>query len=172
MTRSCTCTCGHQKRRFGGRMIHLHLTPEGAAFIARFEGFRATPYVCPAGKRTVGFGHVILPGEFFTTVTRDQALTMLKTDAALNAAPAGRWLNVPLTPYQADALISLAFNVGGFAVRHSTLLRKINAGLMTDAAKEFLRWDKIGKAQSRGLARRREAEKNLFLTGDYGSEQG
>jgi lysozyme len=150
-------------------MIYLHLTPEGAEFIARFEGFRETPYVCPAGKRTVGFGHVILPGEFFATVTREQALWLLQTDAALNAAPVGRALNVPLTSYQADALISLAFNVGGFAVRQSTLLKKLNAGLMTDAAEEFLRWDKIGKTKSRGLARRREAEKNLFLTGDYGS---
>jgi lysozyme len=151
-------------------MIYLHLTPEGAEFIANFEGFRATPYVCPAGKRTVGFGHVILPGEFFTTVARDQALYLLQTDAALNAAPVGRALTVPLTTYQADALISLAFNVGGFAVRQSTLLKKINAGLMTDAAEEFLRWDKIGKTKSRGLTRRREAEKALFLTGDYGSD--
>jgi len=148
----------------------LHLTPEGAAFIARFEGFRQQSYVCPAGHLTIGYGHRIRPGETFASLTEAEALDLLMQDAVREAAPVARALTVPLTSYQADALISLAFNVGGGAVRKSTLLKRLNAGLLSDAAEEFMRWNQAGGKTSRGLTRRRLAEKTLFLTGDYGSE--
>jgi len=146
-------------------MTVLTLSPEGAAFIARFEGFRATPYRCPAGKLTIGYGHVIQGTETLVEISQGDALSLLQQDATREAAPVARALTVPLTRYQADALISLAFNVGGGAVRKSTLLQRINAGRLTDAADEFLRWNRIGKVESRGLTRRRQAERDLFLTG-------
>lgn len=152
-------------------MTVLQLTEEGAAFIARFEGFRATPYRCPAGKPTIGYGHVITPDEVLRwEISQEDALTLLQLDAQREAAPVARALTVPLTSYQADALISLAFNVGGGAVRKSALLKRLNAGLVSDAAEEFLRWTQAGGKTSRGLVRRRQAEKKLFLTGDYGSD--
>ncbi len=145
----------------------LTLTPQGAAFIARFEGYKPRPYVCPAGKLTIGYGHVILPDETFSSLTQAEALDLLQQDAQREAAPIGRVLNTPLTTYQADALISLAFNCGGGAIRESTLVRFLNAELITDAADEFLRWDKSGGKTLRGLTRRRRAERHLFLTGRY-----
>jgi lysozyme len=148
-------------------MTALTLTPEGAAFIAKFEGFRATVYRCPAGKPTIGFGHVIRPGEYFEAVSRPQGMVLLQRDADREAAPVGRALDVPLTTYQQDALISLAFNCGGNAIARSTLVRRLNAGLMSDAAMEFMRWAKVKGVVVRGLAQRREAERKLFLTGEY-----
>lgn len=148
----------------------LTLSEAGARFIARFEGFEAEPYRCPAGKWTVGFGHVILPGESFSTLSREEALTLLQQDADREAAPVARALTVDLTTYQQDALISLAFNCGGGAIRKSTLVRRLNAGLFQEAAEEFLRWNKAGGKTSRGLTRRRIAERNLFLTGEYGED--
>ena len=32
------------------------------ALIKRFEGFCAKVYTCPAGKPTIGYGHVVKPG--------------------------------------------------------------------------------------------------------------
>lgn len=152
-------------------MIALTLTPEGAEFIARFESFRATPYRCPAGKLTVGYGHVILPDEGLpVAMAQDTALALLLQDATREAAPVVRALAMPLTSYQADALISLSFNCGGRAIARSTLIQRLNAGLLSDAAEEFLKWNRIGKVESRGLTRRRQAERDLFLTGHYGSD--
>lgn len=152
-------------------MTILQVTPEGAAFIARFEGFRASAYTCPAGKPTIGYGHVIQADELRPwVITPAAALELLIQDATREAAPVARALTVPLTTYQADALISLAFNCGGRAIARSTLLRRISAGLMTDAAEEFLRWNRVGKVESRGLTRRRRAEKALFLHATYGND--
>jgi lysozyme len=118
---------------------------------------------------TIGYGHVIQPGETLMRISQDEALNLLQADAVREAAPVARALTVPLTVYQSDAVISLAFNCGGRAIARSTLLKKLNAGLMTDAAEEFIRWNKIGRAESRGLTRRRRAEQALFLNGDYGN---
>jgi len=147
----------------------LTLSPEGAAFIARFEGFKQQSYICPAGKLTIGYGHVIRPGELFSSLTQAEALDLLQQDADREAAAVGRALTVELTTYQADALISLAFNCGGGAIRKSTFLKRLNAGLINDAANELLKWTKAGGKTLRGLTNRRMAERALFLDGDYGS---
>ena len=146
----------------------LKLSLEGAAFIARFEGFSPKIYTCPAGKPTIGFGHVIQPGEYFEAVSRDQAMVLLQRDSDREAAPVARHLTMEIPQHQQDAVISLAFNCGGRSIARSTLIQRLNAGLTDDAAEEFLRWNKIGRVESRGLSRRRAAERKLFLTGDYG----
>lgn len=150
-------------------MTALNLTLEGAAFIIRFELFKPTPYRCLAGKLTIGYGHVIRPDEYFEVVTKEQAMILLQKDATREASPVARALDVPLTTYQQDAVISLAFNCGGTAIARSTLVRRLNAGLITDAADEFLRWNKVKGTEVRGLKVRRKAERQLFLTGDYGA---
>lgn len=150
----------------------LWLSPEGAQFIARYEGFRPYPYFCEAGKRTIGFGHVMRPGEEWPDgIHEGQALDLLVQDARREAQPVAAALQGKIKPHEADALISLAFNVGGGTVARSTLLRLINNGSRETAADEFLRWDKItvngAKQVSRGLHRRRLAERRLFLFADY-----
>jgi lysozyme len=145
----------------------LTLSPAGVAFIAQFEGFWPTVYRCPAGKPTIGYGHVIRPGEYFEAVSREQALVLLQRDAEREAAPVSRALDQILNSYQQDALISLAFNCGGTAIALSHLVRRLNQGLFNDAADQFLRWNKVNGDPVRGLTRRRIAERNLFLTGEY-----
>ena len=148
-------------------MTTLALSPAGAAFIARFEGFRAVPYRCPAGKLTIGYGHAIQPGEQFSSLTPDEALTLLQQDATREASPLGRALTVDLLPHEADALISLAFNCGGRTIARSTLVRLLNAGEAQEAAHQFGKLNKAGGRESRGLTLRRAAEQRLFTTGEY-----
>jgi lysozyme len=151
----------------------LTLSPAGAEFIMQFEGYRPTRYVCPAGKPTIGIGHVIRPGETFTRLSHGEALDLLMEDAAREAAPVAAMLRVAVKPHEADAIISLAFNCGGRAIGNSTLIRLLNDGLRLDAADQFLRWDKVtdpktgDKRPLRGLTRRRIAERKLFLFADY-----
>lgn len=146
----------------------LSLSARGVEFIARFEGFSATPYTCPAGKLTIGYGHVIRPGESLSSITRAAALSLLRADAQRESAPVAAALHVPVAPHESDALISLAFNVGGARVVKSTLLQHLNAGRTTDAANEFLKWVYAGGKKLNGLVKRREAERALFVNAQYG----
>lgn len=155
-----------------GNEITLTLSEKGAEFIARFEGFRAEPYLCPAGFPTIGYGHVILDGEDYGTVTKAEALELLLADATREAAPVRKALTRQPTHHEADALISLAFNCGGSAIAKSTLVKAFNAGQLVTAGNEFLKWNKAGGKVSNGLTKRRKAEKQLFLTGAYDQSVG
>jgi lysozyme len=57
--------------------------------------------------------------------------------------------------------------VEGVPLPAARWFKLLNQDLINLAADEFLRWNKIGRAESRGLTRRRIAERNLFLTGEY-----
>ena len=72
-------------------------------------------------------------------------------------------LRVDVTQSQFDALVSWAYNVGLGAAKQSTLMRLLNAGDVPGAADQFLRWNRAGGVVLRGLTRRREAERDLFL---------
>ncbi len=80
-----------------------------------------------------------------------------------------RLVTVPLTQNQFDALISFVFNLGIGNFRTSTLLKKLNAGDYTGAAKEFPPWVRADGKQLPGLIKRRDAEKALFLLNDGGN---
>lgn len=154
--------------------IDWTLTPDGADFIAAWEGFVALPYRCPAGYPTIGYGHVIQPGERWAEpgarIGQAEALDLLMQDAARTAAPVARALaGATLKPFEVDALSSLAFNMGGFAIARSTLVRLLQQGVRD--VDQFLRWVYVREGakmvRSRGLERRREAERKMFLFADY-----
>jgi len=150
----------------------LSMTEAGVDFLSRQEGFRSRSYLDQAGKPTIGYGHLIRPGETFDAITESEAQVLLGLDVARIAIPVQTALRVELKPHQADAVLSLAFNVGGAAVANSTLMRLLNAGDIGGAADQFSRWNKITvngrKVVSKGLAARRERERALFLFADYG----
>jgi lysozyme len=49
-------------------------------------------------------------------------------------------------------------------MRGSTLVILLNSGQADAAAQQFVRWDKAGGREVAGLKRRREAERDLFLS--------
>jgi lysozyme len=71
--------------------------------------------------------------------------------------------NQHTTQHQFDAMVDFTFNVGCHAFHNSTLLKKVNAGDMTGASNEFMKWIYVGKTPVRGLIKRRTDERNLFL---------
>jgi lysozyme len=150
----------------------LSMTEDGVDFLSRQEGFRSCPYLDQAGKPTIGYGHLIRAGEMFDTIAESEALALLKLDVARIAKPVADAIRVELKPCQADAVLSLAYNVGGAAVANSTLLSLLNAGDIGGAADQFSRWNKITvngrKVVSKGMSTRRERERRLFLFADYG----
>lgn len=140
----------------------LRTSDAGIALIKRFESFCATVYLCPAGKPTIGYGHVILPGEQFGTLTEAEAIELLRRDLAIAEAAVRRLINVALTQSQFDALVSFTFNVGEGALEKSTLRRRINQGNWTLARRELLRWVYADGKKLNGLVARREEEAGML----------
>lgn len=135
--------------------------------IHMFEGFRASPYLCPAGVPTIGYGStryadgtpVQLSDNSITKETADKILreTLIEYEDAVN-----RYAQVELTQNQFDALVDFAYNAGAQNLRKSTLLRKLNDNDFDGAADEFKKWVYGGGQILPGLVKRREAEAGLF----------
>lgn len=141
-----------------------HVSGHGLDFIAGYEGFVDHVYRDAVGIPTIGYGHVVKPGEHFPNrIAHAGALALLRRDANLAEVAVRDAVKVPLTQNEYDALVSFAYNVGGGALRSSTLVRKLNEGHDREAADEFLKWTKAGGRVLPGLLRRRNEERALFM---------
>lgn len=143
----------------------MKISQPGLDAIKAHEGLRLTAYPDPASGGdpwTIGYGHTrdVQRGQ---TITPEQAEQFLRDDLAWVETCIARTVTVPLSQGQYDALCSLIFNIGAGAFGKSTLLRKLNSG-DASAADEFLRWDKAAGKSMPGLARRRAAERAMFLS--------
>jgi lysozyme len=137
----------------------------GLALIRRFEGFSATPYRCPAGIWTVGYGHVIGRGERFDFPLSTQAAeALLKQDVREAENSVNNLIYNDLTPSQYDALCSFCFNVGAAALQRSSLRRVVNRGDHAEVPRQLLRWVYAGGKVLPGLILRREAEAALYIS--------
>lgn len=143
----------------------MKTSQKGIDLLKSFEAFKPYCYRCPAGKPTIGYGHVVQPRENFPAVlTLDYAEDLLERDLAqFERSVLALTKGVALTQEQFDALVCFTFNVGMGAFAGSTLLKKLKAGDYVGAADEFLKWDHAGGKVLAGLTRRREAERKLFL---------
>lgn len=148
----------------------MKTSDKGLALIKQFEGFSARPYLCPAGVPTIGYGATYYPDGRRVTmqdkpVSEADASVMLRAMLASYEAGIARYVQVPLTQGQYDALVSFAYNLGLSALKSSTLLRLLNLRDYAGAAAQFARWNRAGGKVLPGLTRRREAERVMFLRG-------
>jgi lysozyme len=144
----------------------MKTSSNGLQLIRKYEGCKSTPYRCPAGLYTVGYGHVIgnglqLPDEWNRTLSLGEINELLRTDLARFERGVLRYCPVYLTQSQFDALVSFSFNLGLGVLQRSTLRQKINRG-DADAAKVILKYNMAGGRILKGLIRRRQAEYRLF----------
>lgn len=140
----------------------------GIAFMKSWEKCSLEVYLDPIGKPTIGWGHLILPGENFSTLSQDEADLLFIEDHEKKAEdPVNRMVKTILKQCEFDACVSLCFNIGEGNFEHSTLLKLINSGDIEAAAPQFKRWDMSGGLVSDGLRDRREAEAIIFSQGIY-----
>ena len=148
------------------------ISDDAQALIKEFEGLRLDAYVCPAGKITIGYGHTGMGVKLGQKITVDEANRFFLEDLLKIAKQIEKKIKTKLSADQFGAVVSLAYNVGPISICNSTLLKLINKNKMQEAAKEFLKWNKIRKlnekgdivmAESPGLSRRRCREMQLFL---------
>ncbi|HDI1575870.1 lysozyme [Acinetobacter baumannii] len=140
---------------------------EGLNLIKGFEGKRLTSYDDGVGVWTIGYGTIKYPNGVRVkkgdTCTERQAETYLKNDLNRFEVAINKLVKVPLSQNQFDALASFTYNLGETNLANSTLLKKLNKGDYQGAADQFLVWNKAGGKVMKGLVRRREAERALFL---------
>ena len=142
-------------------------SPAGLSLTQHFEGFSPFVYEDVAGKKTVGFGHLVKAGEHFhEPMTPDEATELLEKDVAFAVRGVNSLVKNPVKQGQADALIDFAFNVGVGALQSSTALKKVNAGQHSEVPAQLKRWNRArvnGVLQPvAGLTRRREAEGEFY----------
>lgn len=137
--------------------------------IKHFEGFSASPYKCPAGVPTIGYGSTRdTDGKAITMdyapITEQQAINLMVSTLKTYEDAVNRYVQVPINQNQFDALVDFAYNCGAQNLRTSTLLKKLNAGDFNGAAEQLLVWIYGGGKKLNGLIKRRMAERTLFLT--------
>lgn len=146
----------------------MQTSDKGIALIKEFEGCKLTAYQDSVGVWTIGFGWTQpvdgKPIRAGMTIKQETAERLLKTGLVSYESDVSRLVKVGLTQGQFDALVAFTYNLGARSLSTSTLLRKLNAGDYTGAAAEFMSWNKAGGKALKGLTRRREAERALFLS--------
>lgn len=122
------------------------------------------------GTLTIGYGHTNaaahpLKCKLGTKVTKAQALAILAADLAPCERTVGKFVKVPITQHQFDALVSFVFNTGRLS--GTGLLRQLNQRNYSKVPGEFMKWVKSKGQTLRGLVRRRKAEVDLWSTPDH-----
>ena len=131
------------------------------------ESFKAFPYRCPAGVPTIGYGSTRYTDGTKVKMTdpaisEPQAVDLMLANLDEYEAAVRRYVTVPLTQGQYDALVDFAYNAGAQNLRTSTLLRLLNAGDYAGATNQFKRWIYADGKKLNGLVTRRAAEAALF----------
>lgn len=153
-------------------MIPTIVSEDGLNLVKKFEGLHKVTqegdvraYRCPAGKWTVGYGHTRgVKSGMRATVAQCNEMLIADLHEAGNAVR--RYVNVPLSQNQYDALVSFVFNLGEGNFKSSTLLKRLNQGRYEEVPAQIMRWNKArvdgAVTELRGLTRRRTAEAALF----------
>lgn len=135
-----------------------------AGLARRFEGLYLTPYLCPAGVPTIGYGATYYEGGTPVKMT-DAKITKERAEELLLWMVRTKYLPTVMrlcpkvdTPERVAALIDFTFNLGGGNLKASTLRRKVNAGDWEAVPAELRKWTRGGGKVLRGLVIRREAE--------------
>lgn len=145
----------------------MKTSQKGIDLIKSFEGVRLSAYKAVSTEKyyTIGYGHYGPDVESGMRITQAQADEILKQDLMKFESAVDAYISVEINQNQFDALVSFAFNCGANALKVSTLRYYINQGNYLKAADEFGKWVKSGGIVLNGLARRRAAERELFVSG-------
>ena len=139
-------------------------------FIKKHEGFKDKVYKCPAGSKTIGHGHRLLPYENYKSITKIEAKNLLIKDLSVIESQLQHTLKEEdiynkLKDCRKDAILSLCYNWGVARFAKSKLLSNIVVGDYEAAAKEFLDINKVNRIPLKGLTIRRKEESIVFLHG-------
>lgn len=128
-----------------------------------------------AGKETIGYGHLLKPGEKFTFITKEEAVDLLRSDVAICESEIVKNFGEDLLQCQFDALASFGFNCGTGVYKNSSVATAIQQGKFEDVPAGLFLWCKAfvngKKAPVEGLLDRREHEASVFCDCDMRSHR-
>lgn len=138
--------------------------PAGTDLIKKFEGFSEHAYRDTDGTWAIGYG-TRGPGITVTSVWPEwYASSWLEVETLILWADICEQITNPrVNGNHMAALVSFAYNVGFGKLKRSGILELVNAGKFKLAAGKLLLYNKSRGKYMKGLARRRLAEKALFL---------
>ena len=153
----------------------MKISENGLRLIQEFESFVSTPYQDSARVWTIGYGSTYYPNGKKVTgrdkpITREYAETIqrnvIKNDfePVINELLKNEIEKGFITQNMFDAIISLTYNIGVNGFKRSSVLRLLKQGDKQNAADAFLLWNMAGGKVLRGLVKRREKERKLFLS--------
>ena len=126
-----------------------------------------------AGGATIGYGHLIKPGENFRdSITEAVATELLRADVSCAEHAVRANIFCDLSQNQFDALVILAFNIGAKNFANSTVVKYINNPSFHSAQyptleSAWLAWSKTGGRVNAGLIRRRNIELEIYKNAKY-----
>ena len=153
----------------------MKTSENGLKLIQEFESFVNAPYLDSARVWTIGYGSTYYPNGKPVTgrdkpITREYAETIQRNVISKDFEPVINDLLKKeiasgfITQNMYDAIISLAYNIGVSGFKRSSVLKLLKQGDKRNAGNAFLLWNMAGGKVLRGLVRRRERERKLFLS--------
>ncbi len=141
-----------------------------AELCRKFEGYRAKPYLCPAGIPTIGYGSTYYADKRKVTLEdspmdEGAARALLMVELEHTYLP-GVLRNCPVlatNERRCNAIVDYAYNLGVGRLQTSTLKRKINAQDWAGVQEQLMLWTKGGGKVLPGLVARRKAECLLVI---------
>ena len=146
----------------------MNISNDGLSLLKTWEqaplgGFAARAYRCSAGKKTIGWGHVITPiDNIKEPIDIIQAENILKNDIRAAEEAVNQYVKAKLPQKRFDALVCLIFNIGVTNFKNSTLLKLLNKYFYDKVPDQFMRWVYVNKVFVKGLENRRKAEVALW----------
>lgn len=154
----------------------MRISERGLEFLKECEGLRLEVYLDSAGLPTIGYGHLLTkpelasgkilifgePVRYSTGITEKQASDLFRQEVVEFEDCVTLEVLHPLEQHQFDALVSFAYNVGCSAFEHSTLLKHLNEGRLSEVPTQLRRWVHCGPRVIQGLVNRREKEIRLW----------
>jgi GH24 family phage-related lysozyme (muramidase) len=146
----------------------MHTSRNGIELIKKYEGLYLHAYKCPAGVLTIGYGTTNADKEMTcftinknTTITKAKAEELLKKSIEKKYEPLVNKYNeiYKFNQNEYDALISFCYNIGSI-----TQLTQKGKRTKKEIAVAMVNYNHAGGKVLKGLTRRREEEKKLFLT--------
>lgn len=138
------------------------VSAKGRRLIETWEGRELEAYKDGGGVWTIGVGHTgpdVKPGMKITEAECDMLFDLDLDEHCIEPFLG----NSPTNDNEYAAMTSLAFNIGLERFRNSTVLKRHKLGNKMGAANAFLLWRFDNGQPVKGLLRRREAERRVYL---------
>lgn len=155
----------------------MKFSQKGEKILKEAEGFIAHVKPDRAGNPTIGYGHKVKAGEYFSIISPEEGERILRADVAPIEALINNYLP-RVTQNQFDALVIFIFNIGATAFLNSGVFSNLKDKKFEEATKPWAKWihitEKVKDPHTgeiikklvpiAGLMNRRAIELKLFNT--------